>query len=387
MDFSGLPLPGTYEVVNATLDLTAVGAYQSTKIAVSEIVSAWSESSVYAYPAGNTSSWASQGSFSEDDIDVPINDAQWVNGTGVFSFNVTAYVQHALDANVAELDVFLFPVELENGVNGRVQFASSESSNIDVRPRLNLTYRTTAAWTPAAPTGLLPADGATLWNLSQPRPSGMNSTEFTWNLTYNNYTRYVSCGGPDPFFLDENTICYTSDEVAAGLVGNTSIDLLNNTIHASNMYKGDIWQYWRIRADQGDRIGRWSVTHEYRNPVDQGSDDGNGNHTLNLSRGSIFDETGLLPSVPDVEIDSGATVNKGSSVTMSLGVNALGTGESRVLMEFDLTDIPWPAAMTPTQMVLRMYQIGVGGTSSTTCLLYTSPSPRDGTSSRMPSSA
>ena len=370
MDFSGLPLPGTYEVVNATLDLTAVGAYQSTKIAVSEIVSAWSESSVYAYPAGNTSSWASQGSFSEDDIDVPINDAQWVNGTGVFSFNVTAYVQHALDANVAELDVFLFPVELENGVSGRVQFASSESSNIDVRPRLNLTYRTTAAWTPAAPTGLLPADGATLWNLSQPRPSGMNSTEFTWNLTYNNYTRYVSCGGPDPFFLDENTICYTSDEVAAGLVGNTSIDLLNNTIHASNMYKGDIWQYWRIRADQGDRIGRWSVTHEYRNPVDQGSDDGNGNHTLNLSRGSIFDETGLLPSVPDVEIDSGATVNKGSSATMSLGVNALGTGESRVLMEFDLTDIPWPAAMTPTQMVLRMYQIGVGGTSSTTVAAY-----------------
>ena len=31
-----------------------------------------------------------------------------------------AYVQHALDANVAELDVFLFPVELENGVNSRV---------------------------------------------------------------------------------------------------------------------------------------------------------------------------------------------------------------------------------------------------------------------------
>ena len=68
--------------------------------------------------------------------------------------------------------------------------------------------------------------------------------------------------------------------------------------------KGDYWQYWRIRADQGERIGEWSSINKYRVPNDQGSDDGNGNHTVNLSRGSIFETTGLLPMVEDVEIDS-----------------------------------------------------------------------------------
>ena len=55
---------------------------------------------------------------------------------------------------------------------------------------------------------------------------------------------------------------------------------------------------------------------------------------------------------------------------MVLGVNSLGTGESRILMEFDLTNIPWPSAMTPTQMMLRMYQTNVGGSASTTIAAY-----------------
>ena len=62
--------------------------------------------------------------------------------------------------------------------------------------------------------------------------------------------------------------------------------------------------------------------------------------------------------VEDVEIDSNATVNRGTSNTMVLGVNSLGTGQSRILMEYDLSNIPWPSAMTPTQMMLRMYQPG-----------------------------
>ena len=93
---------------------------------------------------------------------------------------------------------------------------------------------------------------------------------------------------------------------------------------SGELEKGDFWQYWRIRADQGERSvnGRPFTSI---NPIDQGSDDGNGNHTLNISRGSIFEQTGLLPSVPDVEIDSNATVNRGSSSSMVLGVNSLGT--------------------------------------------------------------
>jgi hypothetical protein len=165
-------------------------------------------------------------------------------------------------------------------------------------------------------------------------------------------------------------VCWTSGEVADGLFGNDTIDMANNTYNDAELYKGDVWQYWRVRADQGDRIGEWSTTHKLRVPTDQGSDDGIGNNTLNLSRGSIFETTGLLPTVLDVEIDSNATVNRGNSNTMVLGLNSLGTGQSRVLMEFDLTNIPWPSAMTPTQMMLRLYQPGVSGTSSTTVAAF-----------------
>ena len=57
IDFSGLPLPGTYEITDATLDLDAIGVYRSTFVTVSQMVTPWTESSVWAYPAGNTSTW------------------------------------------------------------------------------------------------------------------------------------------------------------------------------------------------------------------------------------------------------------------------------------------------------------------------------------------
>ncbi len=109
MDFSSLPMPGTYEVVNASLEFTATNVYQNTFVAVGETTSAWTEASVFAYPAGNNSTWASTGGYSGDDYDVPFNPAQWVNSTGTAAFNVTALVQHALANNMAELDVVLFP--------------------------------------------------------------------------------------------------------------------------------------------------------------------------------------------------------------------------------------------------------------------------------------
>ena len=176
---------------------------------------------MYAYPAGNNSTWANGGGYSVDDFDIPFNPAQWVNATGTAAFNVTALVQHALANNLAELDVVLFPVGDRNGdVDGRVQFASSEASNIDVRPRLNLTYRIVDAWVPSQPTGLTPLDGTTLWNTSKPRPSGLNSTDFTFNLTYANHTQIAACGGGDPSFLNEEiTTCWTHDEIMAGLYG------------------------------------------------------------------------------------------------------------------------------------------------------------------------
>ena len=370
IDFSSLPMPGTYEVVNASLEMTAVNSNNEVFMTVSEMITAWSESSSWAYPAGNTSSWQGVGAYHSTDSEIPETEGVWVNTTGTVALNVTSIVQHALAAGQTGINVIVQPEEIAGVVAGRVQFASSEASNIDTRPRLNLTYRLVTPWAVPGPTGLVPADGATLWDTSQPRPSGQDTTTYSWNSTITNQTQLVGCFSYDPRFVSNEDICTTTTEISDGSISDVVYDALNRTVTESNMSKGDFWTYWRIRADQGDRIGEWSSVHKFRNPSDQGSDDGNGNHTVNISRGSVFDLTGTLPLVPDVEIASGSVTNKGSATTMVLGTSSGGSGESRILLEFDLSAMPWPAAMTPTQMMLRMYQTSVVGTSSTTFGVY-----------------
>ena len=369
INFSGLPLPSTYEVLDAHLEMDAISTYSSTYVSVSQMVTPWTESSVWAYPAGNTSMWQDTGAHHSSDSLPPFNTAQWVNSTGTVSFNVTGLIQHARAAGMSELNVILQGEYVDGLWDGRVQFASSEASSVSVRPRLNMTYSLDTAWVVPSPTNLNPVDGATLWDTTMPRPSGQNETDFNWTAAYSNQTRWVACASPDSRMVDDAE-CFTSDDLIAGEHENLSFDPTNLTLSIENHSKGDEWIYWRVRADQGDRIGMWSAINKYRNPENQGTDDGAGNHTVNLSRGSIFDATGLLPMVEDVEIDSNATVNRGDSSSMVLGVNSLGTGQSSILMEFDLGNIPWPAAMTPTQMMLRLYQPGVSGTSSTTVAVY-----------------
>ncbi len=369
IDFSGLPLPSTYEVLDAHLELDAISTYRGTYVSVSQMITPWSESSVWAYPSGNTSSWQGTGAHHSGDSMPPFNSPQWVNATGTVSFNVTALVQHARAAGLSELNVLIQGEYVDGLWDGRVQFASSEASTLSLRPRLNMTYAVDTPWVVPSPANLQPVDGATLWDTSKPRPSGQNTSDFNWTASYTNQTRWVACVSPDSRMVDDLD-CYTSDEILAGDHTNLTFDSTNLTITVANHSKGDEWVYWRVRADQGDRIGQWSAVNKYRNPEDQGSDDGSGNHTVVLSRGSIFDSTGDLPAVKDVEIDSNATVNRGGSTLVYLGANRLGTGQSSVLMEFDLTNIPWPAAMTPTQMMLRMYQTGIAGSSSTTVAAY-----------------
>jgi hypothetical protein len=346
IDLSSLPSLGTYEVVNATLDLNVITASQSVYMSASAMVTSWSESSVWAYPAGNTSSWLGTGAYLSQDALPPFNEAQWVNSSGTVSVNVTAFLQHALASGQSGINIILQAEEVGGSVDGRLQIASSESSDISVRPRLNMTYRMTNPWLVTAATGLSPADASTLWDLTKPRPSGQNTSYFSWTPSLSNETQWVACSADNERFTI-NVNCLTSGEMAAGQDPDYLFNPSNTTMTVSNMSKGDYWTYWRVRADQGYRIGEWSVDHSFRNPADQGSDDGFGNHSVDLSRGSVFSTTGLLPSVPDVEIDSNSTVNKGSATTMVLGTNGLGTGESRLLMEFDLIDLPWPTAMTP----------------------------------------
>ena len=73
---------------------------------------------------------------------------------------------------------------------------------------------------------------------------------------------------------------------------------------SANPTSADNWIYWRvfsfqeITQEKYYRQGEWSQVNTYRVPDDQGYDDGAGNHTVNLSSGSIFTDTGLLPAAP-----------------------------------------------------------------------------------------
>ena len=365
VDLSNLPMPGTYEVLNASLEMDVLSRNGNVFMTVSEMTSSWSESSTWAYPSGNTSAWLGTGAYHSADSEAPFNGGFWVNTTGSFSANVTALIQHALAGGQNGIDVILQPEEVNSAVSGRLTIASSEHPTITLRPRLNITYRITNPFLVTAPTGLQPADGVTLWDTSQPRPSGQNETDFSWNTTLTNETQWVGCFARNARFTDDLR-CYSTPDLLEDTNGNITYDPQNDTVSNSDMEKGDFWVYWRMRADQGERIGEWSSVHKYRNPNDLGTDDGDGNHTLTLQRGGVFANTGVIPPVPDLTISSQATVNSGAANSLILGTPVLGSGESRVLIEYDLSPLPWPAAMTPTSMVLRLYQNTFSGSVSTT---------------------
>ena len=115
----------------------------------------------------------------------------------------------------------------------------------------------------------------------------------------------------------------------------------------------DCWIYWRVRAEQDHRLGKWSETYSYRVPDEIGFDDGAGNNTVTLYQGSVFEESGNLPNVPDATIDSNRpNANLGDNGDLDLGISSSGSGESKILLTFDLSELPFPNAMTPTGALL-----------------------------------
>ena len=153
--------------------------------------------------------------------------------------------------------------------------------------------------------------------------------------------------------------------------GNITWDPTNSTFTIANLTSGDNWIYWRVFSfqeivqEEFYRHGEWSQVNTYRVPDDQGYDDGAGNHTVNLSSGSIFSNTGLLPGAPDTyTVSSALNTNYGGSTTLKLGASSLGDHE--VFIEFDLSQMPWPSAMTPTSTMLQLYRTQVAGVSPLT---------------------
>ena len=132
----------------------------------------------------------------------------------------------------------------------------------------------------------------------------------------------------------------------------------------------DTWVYWRTLSYQGvvddySRLGEWSQVNKFRIPADQGYDDGAGNHTVNLSSGSIFSSTGLLPAAPDTYTSSSSfNTNYGSSASLLLGAGS--SGDNEIFIEYDLSQMPWPSAITPTSVMLQLYRTQVAGVTPLT---------------------
>ena len=359
IQLSSIPLPSSYEVVNATLDFDATAfTGNSISVSVSEMISSWSESSSWSYPAGNNTSWQGVGAYHSADSDA-INDIQIVNSTGLVQFNITAILQHALATGQTNLNVILQPEENSGGnVVGRVEFASSEHNSVNLRPRINMTYRTNPSWALPAPSSLLPADGSILWDTTSPLPVGQDTSYFSMTSSITNETRFVYCYSDEPRF-SVGAVCHDTNDPGQGQTYHSS----NTTLEVNNMDQGDFWTYWRVRADQDHRIGQWSQVNSFRNPDDIGTNN-SGNYTVNLSRGTIFSTTGLLPEAQDVSLSTNQTSTAGASATMNLGFAS--SGESQMFVEFDLSDIHFPQNVMPTNVILKMYRSSLTGNSATT---------------------
>ena len=360
-DLGALPLPNVYEIQNATLEMTVASGTGTVYTSVSVMNTYWNESSQWV-GASATVNWLAPGAHHSDDSDIPFSQGQSISSsTDTVIWNLTAAIQAAINNGQSTISLILQGEQDGTTAMGSYALHSSESTDVGNRPRINFTYTEQAPWIPSASTGLLPAFGTTLWDTSSPRPSGLSEIVLNWTGQQNNETTWVGCGSDDPRMLFAT--CQDMNDLSGT---DSAFNSTSNTLTIFNNTFDDRWTYWRVRADQNNRIGEWSDVHSYRTPDSIGYDDGGDNHTVILSRGSIFTDSGLLPIVPDVELESTVTSNQGSSTLLDLGSTSSGTGESQILLEFELGEIPWPAAMTPTSMVLKLWREGVVGTTSST---------------------
>ena len=94
-------------------------------------------------------------------------------------------------------------------------------------------------------------------------------------------------------------------------------------------------------CDQDYRLGKWSERHSYRVPDDIGYDDGAGNNTVTLYQGSVFEDSGDLPGVRR-HYRFNRPNSLGDNGQLDLGISAAGSGESKIILTFDLSELPFP---------------------------------------------
>ncbi len=362
VDWSTLPIPGTYEFTEAYLTLYKLSGgtaqQENITVAICEVNDDWNESVSFNNPRGSGTSWSS------NRCDIPFEVTEISYNDASIDFDITYAVQHAHASGNDKVNLMFY---VASATTDEWEFASSDHT-IDEsrRPALDLTWRTGNQWLPSASTGLGPADDSTLWNTSASQPMGVDSVELNWTNQVSNGTTWILQLSKSPDFARGNdTSTFDLSEINSS-IGEWDSQNLTFTFDENTTW-GDFWTYWRVRVDQDYRLGKWSDAHSFRVPRTIGVSDGNGNVTVDLYQGSIFSSSGNLPNIPDATVDSNqANSNLESDGYLNLGISSTGTGESRILIEFDLSEIPFPATMTPTNALLQLERFNVTGTSALT---------------------
>ena len=371
VDLTKLPINGTYEIVSAYFTLSTKSTSFGEVWWSGSVLNTAFDGDANWNNATNSTQWNSPGAYHSSDTDIPQGGASLIDSSNeTHRGEITQMLQRAVANGMTTLDFLIQAEENNSNVDGRIDFYSSNEASAALRPSLNITYRMTNPYVDPSPTGLLPVDATTVWNYSSPRPSGADHVNLSWTPPSNNETGFYICFASDARMIYDLN-CAAVDTSYAFTDGNITWDPTNSTFTVTNITSADNWIYWRlfsvqeIVSDQFYRFGEWSQVNTYRVPADQGYDDGAGNHTVTLSSGSIFSNTGLLPGAPDTyTVSSALNTNYGGSTTLKLGASS--SGDHEVFIEFDLSQMPWPSAMTPTSTMLQLYRTQVAGVSPLT---------------------
>ncbi|MBO58205.1 MAG: hypothetical protein CMA77_04330 [Euryarchaeota archaeon] len=365
INISSLPVPNPWEVTSANIELYCYSSSSSAtlNVGVFPLLSNFTEMQVTYNNRNSTLPWPSLylGGFI---------DGQTVDGVGWYSWNVTQLVQ---TARLRGDDTVLLGFAAEPGTTTVFkQFHSSESSvvNSDLRPVLNITHRIGTQWLPPEAINTVPSVQSTLWQAGEPRPSSRDPVVLGWSVcpTCNpsNITSWQIQLSPTPNYYPVTHLDSSDSTTYDGMFDTTmltyEIDPQGDLPTGWSNWP-DAWIYWRVRPVIDNSVGNWTNGGEFRVPDDQGSDDGLGNHTVIMSRGSVFETSGLLPTVPDTWIDStpiaGTNTQQGGNTTLVVGNSPFQSGqESIALLQFDLGELPFPTSMLATTVSLQLFRSG-----------------------------
>ena len=372
-DISNVPIMDTnpWQVVEAHVEMYrfAGSSNYNTDISVSNVHCNWGESSVTWNDCATNNSWQSSGAYGANDADIPAVMTN-VSGNGWYSWNVTQLMQQARMSGSDTLSL-LFASE-DSNLYARHAFVQEDATGTleSFRPNIVVTYRAGTQSMPSAPSwdSALTANGPfTSWDTSSLRPAPLDPLPAAWthSSTSTIDSWQVQYATNDRFTLD--THVYDSSDSSTW--GSATFDITNLTMFESaSTAQGDHWNHLRIRAVQDGVYSNWSAPFQNRVPDEQGSDDGAGNYTVTMQRGAVFEDTGVLPSMPDTWIQSntlGQYNSHGSDTTLAVGMDPEDTAHEAVsLVSIDLAEYPYPATMLPTSVTLRMYVASISGTGA-----------------------